>query len=73
VGRVSQFSSDAEPGVSRLSAGADPREKLHRIRHWIAIPLGFALFWHDTWLPGPESILARVRKSPASAPAISGI
>jgi hypothetical protein len=50
-----------------------PREKLHRIRHWIAIPLGFALFWHDTWLPGPESILARVRKSPASAPAISGI
>lgn len=49
-----------------------PREKLHRIRHWIAIPLGFALFWHDT------AARARVdfsqgRKSPASAPAISGI
>nr|VXZ91074.1 cellulose synthase operon protein YhjU [Klebsiella pneumoniae] len=29
-----------------------PREKLHRIRHWIAIPLGFALFWHDTGCPG---------------------
>ena len=36
-----------------------PREKLHRIRHWIAIPLGFALFWHDTWLPGPESIMSQ--------------
>ncbi len=36
-----------------------PREKLHRIRHWIAIPLGFALFWHDTRLPGPESIFSR--------------
>ncbi len=36
-----------------------PREKLHRIRHWIAIPLGFALFWHDTWLPGPESIFSQ--------------
>ncbi|EIV6644289.1 cellulose biosynthesis protein BcsG [Klebsiella aerogenes] len=36
-----------------------PREKLHRVRHWIAIPLGFALFWHDTWLPGPESIMSQ--------------
>ncbi|MDU2792835.1 MAG: cellulose biosynthesis protein BcsG, partial [Pseudomonas aeruginosa] len=36
-----------------------PREKLHRIRHWIAIPLGFALFWHDTWLPGPETLLSQ--------------
>ncbi len=36
-----------------------PSEKLHRIRHWIAIPLGFALFWHDTWLPGPESIMSQ--------------
>lgn len=50
-----------------------PREKLHRIRHWIAIPLGFALFWHDPGCPGQSRFLARGRKSPASAPAISGI
>ena len=36
-----------------------PQYKLHRIRHWIAIPLGFMLFWHDTWLPGPESIVSQ--------------
>lgn len=30
-----------------------PKYRLHRLRHWIAIPVGFALFWHDTWLPGP--------------------
>jgi hypothetical protein len=36
-----------------------PQYKLHRIRHWIAIPLGFMLFWHDTWLPGPESIASQ--------------
>ncbi|XPE67234.1 cellulose biosynthesis protein BcsG [Shigella flexneri] len=33
-----------------------PRYSLHRLRHWIALPIGFALFWHDTWLPGPGSI-----------------
>lgn len=36
-----------------------PNRKLHRWRHWIAIPIGFALFWHDTWLPGPESIMSQ--------------
>ncbi|MDF3660580.1 cellulose biosynthesis protein BcsG, partial [Enterobacter hormaechei] len=36
-----------------------PNLRLHRIRHWIAIPIGFALFWHDTWLPGPESIMSQ--------------
>ncbi len=36
-----------------------PRYSLHRLRHWIALPIGFALFWHDTWLPGPESIMSR--------------
>ncbi|WP_434638247.1 cellulose biosynthesis protein BcsG [Klebsiella sp. I138] len=36
-----------------------PKYKLHRVRHWIAIPLGIALFWHDTWLPGPESIFSQ--------------
>ncbi len=36
-----------------------PRYSLHRLRHWIALPIGFALFWHDTWLPGPESIMSQ--------------
>ncbi|VYU09406.1 cellulose biosynthesis protein BcsG [Metakosakonia massiliensis] len=36
-----------------------PRMALHRLRHWVAIPIGFALFWHDTWLPGPQSIISQ--------------
>lgn len=36
-----------------------PNIRLHRWRNWISIPLGFALFWHDTWLPGPDSILSQ--------------
>ncbi len=36
-----------------------PDERLHRLRGWLAIPAGFALLWHDTWLPGPESILSQ--------------
>ncbi|KFD24591.1 cellulose biosynthesis protein BcsG [Yokenella regensburgei] len=36
-----------------------PNIKLHKLRNWIAIPIGFALFWHDTWLPGPESIMSQ--------------
>jgi len=36
-----------------------PNRKIHLWRHWIAIPIGFALFWHDTWLPGPDSIMSQ--------------
>lgn len=36
-----------------------PSERLHRLRHWISIPIGAGLFWHDTWLPGPESIMSQ--------------
>lgn len=36
-----------------------PSLRLHRLRHLIAIPIGFALFWHDTWLPGPDSIMSQ--------------
>ncbi|MFI8416122.1 cellulose biosynthesis protein BcsG [Serratia sp. NPDC078593] len=36
-----------------------PSLRLHRWRHWIAIPIGFALFYHDTWLPGINSILSQ--------------
>ncbi|WP_038159103.1 cellulose biosynthesis protein BcsG [Trabulsiella guamensis] len=36
-----------------------PNSRLHKWRNWIAIPIGFGLFWHDTWLPGPESIMSQ--------------
>ncbi|MBK5015521.1 MULTISPECIES: cellulose biosynthesis protein BcsG [Pantoea] len=36
-----------------------PSVRLHRLRHWVSIPVGFALFWHDTWLPGLSSILSQ--------------
>lgn len=32
---------------------------LSKLRDWIAFPLGFALFWHDTWLPGWDSIISQ--------------
>ncbi|MBI2784872.1 MAG: cellulose biosynthesis protein BcsG [Legionella longbeachae] len=31
----------------------------HRCRNWIAFPIGLALFYHDTWLPGISSILSQ--------------
>lgn len=36
-----------------------PNEPLRRLRFWIALPVGIALFWHDTWLPGPDSIMSQ--------------
>ncbi|MDX5629975.1 MULTISPECIES: cellulose biosynthesis protein BcsG [unclassified Brenneria] len=30
---------------------------LHRWRHIIAIPIGIGLFYHDTWLPGVNTII----------------
>lgn len=36
-----------------------PNIKLHTLRHWLAIPVGFALFYHDTWLPGVNSMLSQ--------------
>jgi cellulose synthase operon protein YhjU len=32
---------------------------LHRVRQWIALPIGCALFWHDTWLPGLNSMMSQ--------------
>ncbi|MGL5815161.1 MAG: cellulose biosynthesis protein BcsG [Aeromonas sp.] len=29
---------------------------LRRVRHWVALPVGVGIFYHDTWLPGIESI-----------------
>ncbi|WP_338577483.1 cellulose biosynthesis protein BcsG [Erwinia sp. E_sp_W01_1] len=36
-----------------------PSEPLHRLRNWVSIPIGIGLFWHDTWLPGPETIMSQ--------------
>ncbi|WP_429113812.1 cellulose biosynthesis protein BcsG [Aeromonas rivipollensis] len=36
-----------------------PRAGLRRIRHWLALPVGVGIFYHDTWLPGMESIRAQ--------------
>lgn len=36
-----------------------PSPKLHRLRHAISIPVGIALFWHDTWLPGLQTLLSQ--------------
>ncbi|MBS0976499.1 cellulose biosynthesis protein BcsG, partial [Serratia rubidaea] len=36
-----------------------PSLRLHRWRHWLAVPIGIALFYHDTWLPGLSSILSQ--------------
>ncbi|WCG83221.1 cellulose biosynthesis protein BcsG [Pectobacterium sp. A5351] len=36
-----------------------PNVTLHRWRHIFAIPLGIGLFYHDTWLPGINSILSQ--------------
>ncbi|HAT4518646.1 TPA: cellulose biosynthesis protein BcsG [Serratia marcescens] len=36
-----------------------PSQRVHRWRHYLAIPIGIALFYHDTWLPGINSILSQ--------------
>ncbi|MDU1145316.1 cellulose biosynthesis protein BcsG [Aeromonas rivipollensis] len=36
-----------------------PRAGLRRIRHWLALPVGAGILYHDTWLPGIESIRAQ--------------
>ncbi|HEJ1090601.1 TPA: cellulose biosynthesis protein BcsG [Serratia marcescens] len=36
-----------------------PSQRLHHWRHYLAIPIGIALFYHDTWLPGINSILSQ--------------
>ncbi|WP_173237903.1 cellulose biosynthesis protein BcsG [Legionella antarctica] len=36
-----------------------PKQFLHRCRNWLAIPIGFALFYHDTWLPNIHSIMSQ--------------
>ncbi|MDO6409137.1 cellulose biosynthesis protein BcsG [Pantoea phytobeneficialis] len=36
-----------------------PSQRWHRLRNWVSLPIGFGLFWHDTWLPGLSSILSQ--------------
>ncbi|MBS1081165.1 cellulose biosynthesis protein BcsG [Gluconobacter kondonii] len=31
--------------------------RLNILRGFVALPVGIGLFWHDTWLPGPGSIM----------------
>ncbi|MFQ2715315.1 cellulose biosynthesis protein BcsG [Aeromonas caviae] len=35
------------------------RRAWRRARHWLALPVGAGIFYHDTWLPGIESIRAQ--------------
>lgn len=46
-----------------------PSYRLHRLRHWISLPIGFALFWHDTWLPGLNSIMSQGSQVAGFSPA----
>ncbi len=48
-----------------------PSAGLRRIRHWLALPIGVGIFYHDTWLPGIESIRAQGGRSSPS-PWITG-
>lgn len=34
-----------------------PSLLLHRVRNWIALPIGLILFYYDTWLPGFDTIM----------------
>lgn len=36
-----------------------PSLRLHRWRHWLALPFGLGLFYHDTWLPGWRTIVSQ--------------
>jgi len=46
-----------------------PSYRLHRLRHWLSLPIGFALFWHDTWLPGLNSIMSQGSQVAGFSPA----
>ncbi|WP_159566811.1 cellulose biosynthesis protein BcsG [Budvicia diplopodorum] len=35
-----------------------PAGWLRKTRDWLAFPIGFALFYYDTWLPGIQSIIS---------------
>jgi cellulose synthase operon protein YhjU len=36
-----------------------PSARLHRLRSLVSLLPGFALLWHDTWLPGLNSLLSQ--------------
>ncbi|XPE44999.1 cellulose biosynthesis protein BcsG [Shigella flexneri] len=46
-----------------------PRYSLHRLRHWIALPIGFALFCM-TPVAWPESIMSEGLQVAGSVPII---
>lgn len=43
--------------------------RLHRWRHVVAIPIGFIVFYNDTWLPGMASIMANGSQVAGFSPA----
>ena len=45
-----------------------PPRWLHRLRHLAAVPVGVALFYHDTWLPPFERLLAQSSQVSAMSP-----
>ncbi len=47
-----------------------PSPRLHRWRHYLAIPIGIALFYHDTGCRASTAFSAGARSWPASAPSI---
>lgn len=36
-----------------------PSLQLHRLRQWLALPVGIVLFYYDTWLPSLSSIIGK--------------
>lgn len=36
-----------------------PKKFWHKLRNWIAIPIGIVLFYHDTWLPSISTVLTQ--------------
>ena len=36
-----------------------PKTFWHKLRNWIAIPIGLVLFYHDTWLPSFSTVLTQ--------------
>lgn len=36
-----------------------PKVFWHKLRNWVAIPIGILLFYHDTWLPSISTVFAQ--------------
>ena len=54
-GAISTSTPD-QPGVCRLPDLSPAKGRVAPCAHWLALPVGAGIFYHDTWLPGMESI-----------------